>query len=436
MQTPISKPVQHLVITRRGHELRVRAGRSASAMALLAVTIAATAAAVPRDAEAPSAPEPVSIVAQAAYAGSPAAAEDEGFGAPDLELPRFEGEGLSHEAAQFAEEAQTLPPGFETRSYAATTPEELKEIQRKARMELIRKAIAAGIPVDLSRFSDADIARLASLDSLAWPLAGGALTDGFGARGGRHMGLDIAAPAGTPIGAAAPGIVILSSESYFGYGVAVIIQHLDGMQTLYGHMLHGSRVVEPGDWIEAGDPIGLVGNTGRSFGNHLHFEVRVRGTAVDPLAHLSRDKRGPVNLASWKPSSVPVPDESESGAPRPAAVRPAPSTPPKPAPAAVPSRTPKPAVTPPSGSTPTPTPGTPSPTPSQTTPPPASPQPAPAPTTPAPAPAPAPTQSTPAPAPSTSAPAPAPSSPAPAPSPSPTPDGGLLGGLLDTLLGG
>ena len=177
--------------------------------------------------------------------------------------------------ARLARRQANLSPGAD----AATTVDELAEIRRDDRRELIEAAIAAGIDVDLSRFAPADAAYLASLGGLSWPLAQISITDVFGARGGRHMGLDLAAGAGTPIGSAAPGIVVLSSESYYGYGVAVIVQHLDGVQTLYGHMTNGTRQVKVGDWVEAGDVLGGVGNTGRSFGNHLHFEVRVGGVA-------------------------------------------------------------------------------------------------------------------------------------------------------------
>src|SRR5699024_2376897 len=105
----------------------------------------------------------------------------------------------------------------------------------------------------------ASIAQLDAITQLAWPIANYTITDMFGARGGSHMGLDLAAGAGEPIGAAAPGVVVLSSEKHFGYGVAVIVQHVDGLQTVYGHMSHGSRTVEVGDWVETGDHLGGVG---------------------------------------------------------------------------------------------------------------------------------------------------------------------------------
>ena len=94
---------------------------------------------------------------------------------------------------------------------------------------------------------------------------------------------------GTPIGAAADGVVRISSESYFGYGVAVVIDHVINGQTvstLYGHMTYGTRAVQVGQTVTAGQIIGLVGSTGRSTANHLHFEVKINGSLVDPMAWL------------------------------------------------------------------------------------------------------------------------------------------------------
>lgn len=98
-------------------------------------------------------------------------------------------------------------------------------------------------------------------------------------RGRRHMGVDLPLPTGTPIHATFPGKVRLSK--YFrGYGNLVVIRHENGLETFYGHL--SKRNVEPGDWVEAGDVIGLGGSTGRSTGAHLHFETRYQGFAFDP----------------------------------------------------------------------------------------------------------------------------------------------------------
>jgi murein DD-endopeptidase MepM/ murein hydrolase activator NlpD len=104
-----------------------------------------------------------------------------------------------------------------------------------------------------------------------------------------HNGFDMVAPAGQPIFAAAAGVVRISQESYAGYGVAVTIDSVVGGQqvsTLYGHMTYGSRQVVSGQTVSAGQLIGAVGSTGSSTANHLHFEVRINGSLVDPLAWL------------------------------------------------------------------------------------------------------------------------------------------------------
>ena len=115
----------------------------------------------------------------------------------------------------------------------------------------------------------------------------GIITSRFGnresIRTSGHTGLDIAAPAGTPIKATADGKVIFSGYSG-GYGYVVKISHGNGIQTYYGHC--SSLYVSTGETVEAGDVIAAVGSTGNSTGNHLHFEVRVNGTEVNPQNYL------------------------------------------------------------------------------------------------------------------------------------------------------
>ena len=102
-----------------------------------------------------------------------------------------------------------------------------------------------------------------------------------------HSGIDIAADGGTPIFAAADGRIILS-EYYGGYGYCVMIDHGDGVVSLYGHMSDFAGYWA-GVYVFAGDVIGYVGTTGRSTGNHLHFEIRVNGNRVDPVNYF-KDK--------------------------------------------------------------------------------------------------------------------------------------------------
>lgn len=109
--------------------------------------------------------------------------------------------------------------------------------------------------------------------------------DPFGPRGNRfHSGLDYPASAGAAVVAAASGRVTFAAFSFGGWGRLVVISHGGGTRTLYAHL---SRIgVRVGQRVAAGQQIGLVGSTGHSTGPHVHFEVRVRGAAVDPMTGL------------------------------------------------------------------------------------------------------------------------------------------------------
>jgi murein DD-endopeptidase MepM/ murein hydrolase activator NlpD len=118
---------------------------------------------------------------------------------------------------------------------------------------------------------------------LIWPV-NGPVTSPFGYRWGRlHAGIDIAVPYGTPIHAAAAGTVVLAGWTG-GYGNYTCIDHGGGLATCYAHQ--SSYAVSGGAQVGQGQVIGYVGNTGHSFGPHLHFEVRINGTPVDPLGYL------------------------------------------------------------------------------------------------------------------------------------------------------
>jgi murein DD-endopeptidase MepM/ murein hydrolase activator NlpD len=122
-----------------------------------------------------------------------------------------------------------------------------------------------------------------SAAGLIWPVSG-PVTSPFGYRWGRlHAGIDIAAPYGTPIHAAAAGTVVLAGWTG-GYGNYTCIDHGGGLATCYGHQ--SSYAVSTGAVVGQGQVIGYVGNTGHSFGAHLHFEVRINGNPVDPLGYL------------------------------------------------------------------------------------------------------------------------------------------------------
>ena len=118
---------------------------------------------------------------------------------------------------------------------------------------------------------------------LIWPVSGPVVSP-FGYRWGRlHAGIDIAVPYGTPIHAAAAGTVVLAGW-VSGYGNYTCIDHGGGMATCYAHQ--SSYAVSQGASVSQGQVIGYVGCTGHCFGPHLHFEVRINGTPVDPLGYL------------------------------------------------------------------------------------------------------------------------------------------------------
>jgi murein DD-endopeptidase MepM/ murein hydrolase activator NlpD len=121
----------------------------------------------------------------------------------------------------------------------------------------------------------------------------GIFTSGFGVRAdpvthgrGVHQGVDIAAAPGQPVRASADGVVVEAGE-LGGLGQAVFLAHGFGVTTRYGHMSHID--VRPGQRVKRGDIVGRVGNTGRSTGYHLHYEVRVDGDPVNPLGYILDD---------------------------------------------------------------------------------------------------------------------------------------------------
>lgn len=124
--------------------------------------------------------------------------------------------------------------------------------------------------------------------SIQWPfVVGVAMSSGYGERRGRlHAGIDLVPGNGAPIQVIADGTVRTATESGGAYGVTVYVDHIiDGklVTSHYAHMQHGSMRVKAGDKVKVGDIVGLVGNTGRSYGAHLHFEIIINGSTVNPL---------------------------------------------------------------------------------------------------------------------------------------------------------
>jgi len=139
----------------------------------------------------------------------------------------------------------------------------------------------------------------ATSGAVRWPFPYAVtITDGFGPRPisvsgtAFHNGVDFTPGEGTPIYAIADGVVSVHSEDQGGFGNHVILQHDIGgqdIESLYGHMQFGSSPLVVGEQVRVGDFIGLVGNTGTSYGAHLHFELHVDKTPVDPFVWLTNN---------------------------------------------------------------------------------------------------------------------------------------------------
>ncbi|UWF77870.1 MULTISPECIES: M23 family metallopeptidase [Microbacterium] len=130
--------------------------------------------------------------------------------------------------------------------------------------------------------------------AIQWPfIVGTSMSYGYGMRDGRlHEGIDFTPGSGAPIQAIADGTVRTATESDGAYGVSVYIDHVIDGQVItshYAHMQYGSLRVQAGDKVKVGDTVGLVGNTGRSFGAHLHFELIVNGSTIDPMPWLKEN---------------------------------------------------------------------------------------------------------------------------------------------------
>jgi murein DD-endopeptidase MepM/ murein hydrolase activator NlpD len=120
-----------------------------------------------------------------------------------------------------------------------------------------------------------------AIDSLlAWPVVG-PITQGFQSS---HLALDIGAPYGTPVHAVDDGTIVYADWAQTGYGYTVIIDHGEGLQTWYSHLK--GALLQAGDPVTRGQPLGEVGSTGRSTGPHVHFEVRLNGDRVNPIDYL------------------------------------------------------------------------------------------------------------------------------------------------------
>jgi murein DD-endopeptidase MepM/ murein hydrolase activator NlpD len=189
-----------------------------------------------------------------------------------------------------ASEATSAP--LDRGTYSATTPQEIekkKAEEAAAKRAASAAAASAATAGASSRFNTAGYALVSpGSGEVRYPVPQGSYNVSRTVGGG-HNGADMLAPAGTPIYAAAAGVVRASAESIGGYGVCIMIDSVVGgqrVQTTYGHMIYGSRQVQAGQSVSAGQLIGYMGSTGRSTANHLHFEVWINGGLVEPIAWL------------------------------------------------------------------------------------------------------------------------------------------------------
>lgn len=199
------------------------------------------------------------------------------------------------DAQSYVASSSIVAPALTRSNYSATSAEEVaavvaareaaaEEARKKEEQERLRAQAAS---LKSSSFTPKLNYSMVAAGSgeIRWPLPGGSWQLGSRLGDGRnHQGVDMVADEGTPIYAAAAGTVKVAQNAYSAYGTAVVLVHNIGGQqvtTLYAHMPLNSNVVNVGDTVEAGQLIGYVGNTGRSYGAHLHLEVRLNGGIID-----------------------------------------------------------------------------------------------------------------------------------------------------------
>ena len=187
-----------------------------------------------------------------------------------------------------AEQPAAATEDEEIQAYVASSDVQNDTIQRSesfSTASLIDLATEQGINYSNTLYTnDPDAA-------IQWPfVVGVAMSSGYGMRDtGMHEGIDLVPGAGAPVQAIADGKVRIATESGGNYGVTVYIDHLIDEELItshYSHMQYGSLQVTAGQTVEVGDIIGKVGNTGRSYGAHMHFELIVNGSTINPLPWL------------------------------------------------------------------------------------------------------------------------------------------------------
>jgi murein DD-endopeptidase MepM/ murein hydrolase activator NlpD len=200
-------------------------------------------------------------------------------------------EALPHEHTTPAVAGDVVDPGpDEIQAYVTPSQMQSIDITRTENYSVASLVDLAGT-VGISNFSDSVFTNDQTC-SIQWPYAVGVpMSYGFGMReGGMHQGIDLTPGAEAQIQAIADGVVRTATDDGGGYGVTIVIDHVvngEQVSSRYAHMEFGSRQVEVGDTVSVGQYIGRTGNSGRSFGAHLHMEILENGTTpIDPVPWL------------------------------------------------------------------------------------------------------------------------------------------------------
>ena len=175
--------------------------------------------------------------------------------------------------------------GEKRTTYEITYVDGIERARKIISSQVTREPVVEEVGIGIySAHPDSKDTILTGSGQFGWPVNGGYVSDPY-MSDRNHKGLDIAAPGGTEIYAAADGVVIAAGWNSGGYGNVVQIAHDDGYQTVYGHM--SSVLVTADQEVRRGQLIGLVGTTGNSTGNHCHFEVRHLGVCKNPANYLN-----------------------------------------------------------------------------------------------------------------------------------------------------
>ncbi|MFB5763801.1 murein hydrolase activator EnvC family protein [Paenibacillus medicaginis] len=197
------------------------------------------------------------------------------------------------EADEISEESDQMLVQIAGKRSALLQQKNKLQAEQAARAARARAAAAAAAVRRSSGSTAAASSYMGGSGVLAMPVSGYRLSSGYGPRthpisgqvGKMHTGIDLAAPQGTDIHAAEGGVVIVA-EWWSGYGNTVVIDHGNGLWTLYGHIRNGGIKVRTGQTVKRGEKIAEVGSTGNSTGPHCHFEVRENNNPVNPWNYL------------------------------------------------------------------------------------------------------------------------------------------------------